>query len=80
LSAFIRNNRQLFTAIRDPAPPDKWGADSALQSHKLTVSVETERLDRTQEVGGSNPPSSIEFSLRLPTFALRPRRSVSTLI
>jgi hypothetical protein len=27
-----------------------------------------ERLDRTQEVGGSNPPSSIDFSLQGTSF------------
>jgi hypothetical protein len=39
-----------------------------------------DRLDRTQEVGGSNPPSSIEFSLHLTDFGSMPERSVVTLI
>jgi hypothetical protein len=32
-----------------------------------------ERLDRTQEVGGSNPPSSIDFSLQGTSFRLIPQ-------
>jgi hypothetical protein len=44
---------------------------------KLRVSVQSERLDRTQEVGGSNPPSSIA-SKSLQTRHLAFPRAVRT--
>jgi hypothetical protein len=58
LSAFIRDNRQLSTAIGDSPLAGERG-HFPHRSANFGIPVASERLDRTQEVGGSNPPSSI---------------------
>jgi hypothetical protein len=67
LSAFIRDNRQLSTAIGDSPLADERGHFPHPEPI-LGIPVASERLNRTQEVDGSNPPSSIGFRCKYAVF------------
>ena len=71
----IREARKDYAVIL--ALARRW--DRLPATHLGAIAQLAERLDRTQEVGGSNPPSSIDFSLQGTSFRLTPQRFVVSL-